>query len=136
MRPEATIEIDWEKAGLSFATRLDVARALTAFNEIELPISGTHGHVTIEGPKLKLITLKDLEVLPLPSVNPLVNLMIRDVAKVSVTSAPSGRIPHEDGQPCVIVFANLEGRTLEQARTDLRRITEDLADTGVKIEVE
>lgn len=53
-----------------------------------------------------------------------------------MASAPSGSIPHEDGRPCVIVFANLEGRTPEEARIDIRRLTQELAGKGVRIEVE
>jgi len=80
--------------------------------------------------------VEEIKKLPISHANPLVNLMIGDVASVRSIRVPGGIIPHEDGSRCVLITANLEGRTREEARTDVRRIARDLAKEGVPIEVE
>jgi multidrug efflux pump subunit AcrB len=141
MRKVPTIKVDREKMGVARVTMYDVNRALVTYtNDSKIPILGGALHFTLELPggmdKHSKHFVEDLEILPIDSVNPLANLMIRDVAQVSMTSALSGSIPHEDGRRCVIITANLEGRTQEEARTDIRRLALDLAEEGVHIDVE
>jgi hypothetical protein len=57
------------------------------------------------------------------------------VAKIQAITAPSG-ILHEGSRPCVIVFGNIQARTLEEAGSDIRRISKELAGKGVGAEVE
>ncbi|HEY7424613.1 MAG TPA: efflux RND transporter permease subunit [Gemmataceae bacterium] len=137
----AIVEIDREKAGLSGLTTRGIIRDLTAHaDKVELPLLRRPWRLTVEVPKdhdnTPKQTIEDLEKLVFSTVNPLVNLMLSDVATVRLIDAPGGGIPHEDGRSCVIISANLEGRTLEEARTDIRRIIQDLGDKGVGIEIE
>jgi Cu/Ag efflux pump CusA len=141
MRKVATIKVDREKMGVAGVTMYDVNRSLVTYtNNSEFPVLGGPLHFTVELPggmdKESKDFVRDLEILPIDCVNPLVNLMLRDFAKVSMTSALSGSIPHEDGRRCVLITANLEGRNQEEARTDIRRLAPDLAEEGVHIDVE
>ncbi len=141
MGPVATVEVDREKAILSGVTTVDIVRALTAHADtIDLPIARQPWRLILEAPKVRgetrKPTIEELGNLPLASVNPQVNLLLRDVATVRLTSAPVGGIPHENGRPCVILFANVQDRTLEDARAAIKRLTQDLTGKGVRIEVE
>ncbi|MGH7173779.1 MAG: efflux RND transporter permease subunit [Gemmataceae bacterium] len=142
MRKMATIEVDREKAAAAGVTMLDVNRALAApsINKMAFPVLGGPKRLTVEWPPFMGGELKDLveilEIQGIEYVNPLVNLLLRDVAKVSMTSAPSGNIPHEDGRRCVLITANLEGRNQKEARADIQRLALDLAEEGVHIDVE
>ena len=89
--PSVEVEIDREKAGLSRATVEDVAHALvmatasTRFTNLNYWIDVKTGFdylVQIQVPPLRMDKPEDIETLPLESVNPLVNLMVRDVATV------------------------------------------------------
>ncbi len=89
--PSVEVEIDREKAGLSNATVEDVRQALvmatasTRFANLNYWIDVKTGFdylVQLQVPPLQMEKPEDVETLPLGSVNPLVNLMIRDVATV------------------------------------------------------
>ena len=89
--PTVEVEIDREKAGLSGVTVEDVAHALvmatasTRFANLNYWIDVKTGFdylVQLQVPPLRMDKPEDVETLPLESVNPLVNLMIRDVATV------------------------------------------------------
>ena len=89
--PTVEVEIDREKAGLSGAKVEDVAKALvmatssTRFANLNYWVDVKTGFdylVQLQVPPLRMEKPEDVETLPLESVNPLVNLMIRDVATV------------------------------------------------------
>src|SRR5699024_8570819 len=86
--PSVEVEIDREKAGLSGAKVDDVAKALimstasTRFASLNYWIDVKTGFdylVQLQVPPLRMEKPEDVETLPVESVNPLVNLMIRDV---------------------------------------------------------
>ena len=89
--PTVEVEIDREKAGSSGAKVEDVAHALvmatasTRFANLNYWVDVKTGFdylVQIQVPPLRMEKPEDVETLPLESVNPLVNLMVRDVATV------------------------------------------------------
>ena len=89
--PPSRSTIDREKAGLSGAKVEDVAHALvmatasTRFANLNYWVDVKTGFdylVQIQVPPLRMEKPEDIETLPLESVNPLVNLMVRDVATV------------------------------------------------------
>ena len=89
--PTVEVDIDREKAGLSGATVEDLAHALvmatasTRFANLNYWVDVKTGFdylVQLQIPPLRMEKPEDIETLPLESVNPLVNLMIRDVATV------------------------------------------------------
>ena len=95
--PTVEVDIDREKAGLSGASVTDVARALvmatasTRFANLNYWVDVKTGFdylVQIQIPPLRMEKPEDIEILPLESVNPLVNLLIRDVAKVRADCGP------------------------------------------------
>ncbi len=95
--PTVELNIDREKAGLSGATVEDVAHAVvmatasTRFANLNYWIDVKTGFdylVQLQVPPLRMEKPEDLEILPIQSVNPLVNLMIRDVATVRRGTRP------------------------------------------------
>ena len=89
--PTVEVEIDREKAGLSGAKVEDLAHALvmatasTRFANLNYWVDVKTGFdylVQLQIPPLRMDKPEDIETLPLESVNPLVNLMVRDVATV------------------------------------------------------
>ncbi len=89
--PSVEVEIDREKAGLSGATVEDVAKGLvmstasTRFASLNYWVDLKTGFdylVQLQVPPLRMEKPEDVEILPVESVNPDVNLMIRDVATV------------------------------------------------------
>ena len=94
--PTVEVNIDREKAGLSGAKVEDVAHALvmatasTRFASLNYWVDVKTGFdylVQIQMPPLRMEKPEDVEILPLQSVNPLVNLMVRDVATVRTERA-------------------------------------------------
>ncbi len=112
--PSVEVDIDREKAGLSGAKVEDVAHALvmstasTRFASLNYWVDVKTGFdylVQLQVPPLRMEKPEDVETLPLQSVNPLVNLMIRDVATVKRGVRPgeldrdmSQRVPDVDGK--------------------------------------
>jgi multidrug efflux pump subunit AcrB len=131
MRPEVSVEIDGKKLIALGLSRADI---VTALNFDKQTIPGWPWSVTLvcDGPKRTVEQLSAVKVGPAGG-NPVV--LLRDVAVIRQSLAPSG-ILHEAGRSCVIVFGNLEGRTLDEARADIRRIMQELAVKGVEVEVE
>ena len=96
--PTVEVQIDREKAGLSGASVEDVAHALvmatasTRFANLNYWVDVKTGFdylVQIQIPPLRMDKPEDIETLPLESVNPLVNLMVRDVATVRGVFGPA-----------------------------------------------
>ena len=89
-----------------------MATSSTRFSNLNYWIDSKTGFdylVQLEIPPLRLNQAEDVETLPLEKVNPLVNLMIRDVATVSRGIRP-GEIDRDMSQRYLTVVANVEGR--------------------------
>jgi multidrug efflux pump subunit AcrB len=133
--PTVELEIDREKAGLSGATVMDVehavvmATASTRFASLNYWIDSKTGFdylVQIQVPPLRIEKPEDIETLPVQSVNPLVNLMIRDVATVRRGVRP-GEIDRDMSQRYVTLTANVEGEDMGRASD---QVAEALAAAG------
>ncbi len=70
--------------------------------------------VQLQVPALRLDKPEDLETLPVETVNPLVNLMVRDVATVRKGSRP-GEIDRDMSQRYITLIANVEGEDMGRA---------------------
>jgi multidrug efflux pump subunit AcrB len=121
--PSVEVVIDREKAGLSGVQVEDVARALvmatssTRFSNLNYWVDVNTGFdylVQIQVPPLRLDKPEDVEVLPLQSVNPLVNLMVRDVASVREGTRP-GELDRDMSQRYLTLTANVEGEDMGRA---------------------
>ena len=121
--PTVEVDIDREKAGLSGAKVEDVAHAMvmatasTRFASLNYWIDSKTGFdylVQIQVPPLRMEKPEDIETLPVQSVNPLVNLMIRDVATVRRGVRP-GEIDRDMSQRYVTLTANVEGEDMGRA---------------------
>ena len=133
--PSVEVMIDREKAGLSGAEVDDVAKALimstasTRFASLNYWIDVKTGFdylVQLQIPPLRMEKPEDVEILPIESVNPLVNLMIRDVAKVRRGVRP-GELDRDMSQRYLTLTANVEGEDLGRAS---RQVQQALAATG------
>jgi multidrug efflux pump subunit AcrB len=121
--PTVEVEIDREKAGLSGVTVEDVGRALvmatssTRFRSLNYWVETKTGFdylVQVQVPAARMTTPADVEILPLETVNPLVNLMIRDVATVRESMRP-GEIDRDMSQRYLTLTANVEGEDMGRA---------------------
>ena len=133
--PSIEVDIDREKAGLSGATVEDVAHAIvmatssTRFTNLNYWVDVKTGFdylVQLQIPPLRIDKPEDVETLPLESVNPLVNLMIRDVARVRRGVRP-GEIDRDMSQRYVTLVANVEGEDMGRAS---RQVAEAIASAG------
>jgi multidrug efflux pump subunit AcrB len=127
--PSVEVTIDREKAGLSGAKVEDVAHALvmatasTRFRSLNYWVDVRTGFdylVQIQVPPLRLEKPEDVEILPVESINPLVNLMIRDVAKVKRGLRP-GELDRDMSQRYLTLTANVEGEDLGRASNQVLR---------------
>ncbi len=121
--PTVEVTIDREKAGLSGAKVEDVAHALvmatasTRFTNLNYWVDVKTGFdylVQIQMPPLMMEKPEDVEILPLQSVNPLVNLMVRDVATVRRGVRP-GEFDRSTSQRYLTLTANVEGEDMGRA---------------------
>ncbi|HET6879785.1 MAG TPA: efflux RND transporter permease subunit [Pirellulales bacterium] len=121
--PSVEVTIDREKAGLSGATVDDVARSMvfatssTRFTNLNYWIDVKTGFdylVQIQVPPLQMEKPEDVEILPIESVNPLVNLMVRDVATVRQGTRP-GELDRDMSQRYLTLTANVEGEDMGRA---------------------
>jgi multidrug efflux pump subunit AcrB len=121
--PSVDIEIDREKANLSGATVEDVKHALvmatssTRFTNLNYWIDERTGFdylVQIEVPPFRIAKPDDLGTLPLRTVNPVVPLMVRDVATIRQSLRP-GEIDRDMSQRYVTITANVEGEDTGRA---------------------
>src|SRR5581483_3422075 len=70
--------------------------------------------VEVYVPPVKMVKPQDIEVLPIESVNPLVNLMVRDVATVRQSVRP-GEYDRVMSQRYLTVTANVAGEDMGRA---------------------
>jgi multidrug efflux pump subunit AcrB len=142
--PSVEVEIDREKAGLSGTKVDDVANALimatasTRFSNLNYWIDQTTGFdylVQLQIPPLRMEKPEDLETLPLESVNPLVNLMLRDVATVRRGVRP-GELDRSMSQRYLTLTANVEGEDMGRASRSVARAIEAAGapPRGVRVE--
>jgi multidrug efflux pump subunit AcrB len=133
--PTVEVNIDREKAGLSGAKVDDVAHALvmatasTRFANLNYWVDVRTGFdylVQIQMPPLKMEKAEDVEILPLQSVNPLVNLMVRDVATVRKGVRP-GEYDRSTSQRYLTLTANVEGEDMGRAT---RQVAQAIAAAG------
>ncbi|HVU85856.1 MAG TPA: efflux RND transporter permease subunit [Pirellulales bacterium] len=127
--PTVEVDIDREKAGLSEVTVEDLRRALvmatssTRFTDLNYWIDVDTGFdylVEVLLPPERMATPEDVEILPLAGVNPLVNLMIRDVATVRRGKRP-GEYDRVMSQRYLTVTANVEGEDMGRASRQVSR---------------
>ena len=142
--PTVEVTIDREKAGLSGAKVSDVAHAIvmatasTRFASLNYWIDVKTGFdylVQLQIPPLKIDKPEDIETLPVDSVNPLVNLMIRDVASVRKGVRP-GEIDRDMSQRYVTLTANVEGEDMGRASDQVAKALAASGDPprGVRVE--
>ncbi|HEY7308940.1 MAG TPA: efflux RND transporter permease subunit, partial [Gemmataceae bacterium] len=137
--PTVEVEIDREKAGLSGVTVEDVRKALvmaacsTRFSNLNYWVDVKTGFdylVQVQMPPLESGAVmekpEDVEILPLGSVNPFVNLMIRDVATVRRSVRP-GELDRDMSQRYLTITANVEGEDMGRAS---RQVKEAIAAAG------
>jgi multidrug efflux pump subunit AcrB len=121
--PTIEVEIDREKAGLSGVTVEDVRKSLvmatssTRFTDLNYWIDVNTGFdylVEVLMPPTAMTRAADVEILPIEQVNPLVNLMVRDVATVRESTRP-GEYDRVMSQRYLTVTANVEGEDMGRA---------------------
>jgi multidrug efflux pump subunit AcrB len=142
--PSIEVDIDREKAGLSGAKVDDVAKALimstasTRFASLNYWIDVKTGFdylVQVQIPPLRMEKPEDVETLPIQSVNPLVNLMIRDVATVRRGVRP-GELDRDMSQRYLTLTANVEGEDMGRASGHVARAIKAAGEPprGVRVE--
>ncbi|HTU89121.1 MAG TPA: efflux RND transporter permease subunit, partial [Gemmataceae bacterium] len=146
--PTYEVEIDREKAGLSGATVLDVKRALdmaacsTRFTNLNYWVDIRTGFdylVQVEIPPKRLTTAEDIEILPVNTVNPLVNLTLRDIIvgnKVRKGVRP-GELDRDMSQRYLTLTANVEGEDMGRASGQVQQVIESAGEPprGVRVEL-
>jgi multidrug efflux pump subunit AcrB len=92
--------------------------------------------VQIQVPPLRMEKPEDVEILPLESVNPLVNLMIRDVATVTRGVRP-GELDRDMSQRYVTLTANVEGEDMGRASKQVAQAVAAVGEPprGVRVEL-
>jgi multidrug efflux pump subunit AcrB len=142
--PSVEVDIDREKAGLSGATVDDVRQALvmatasTRFASLNYWVDVKTGFdylVQLQVPPLRMEKPEDVETLPVESINPLVNLMIRDVGMVRRGVRP-GEIDRDMSQRYLTLTANVEGEDMGRASNEVERAIASAGEPprGVRVE--
>ena len=132
-------------AGLSGATVEDVRQAmvmatsLTRFTNLNYWVDVKTGFdylVQLQVPPLRADKPEELENLPLKSVNPYVNLMVRDVATVQKGVRP-GEIDRDMSQRYVTLIANVEGEDMGRASAQVQQAVDAAGEPphGVRVEL-
>ena len=142
--PTIEVDIDREKAGLSGATVEDVRHALvmatasTRFTNLNYWVDIKTGFdylVQLQIPPLRINKAEDIGTLPIESVNPLVNLLVRDVATVRTGTRP-GEIDRDMSQRYVTIAANIEATDMGRASAEVSKAIARAGDPprGVRVE--
>jgi multidrug efflux pump subunit AcrB len=133
--PTVEVDIDREKAGLSGVKVEDVGRALvmatssTRFSSLNYWVETKTGFdylVEVLVPTTRMTRAADVETLPIETVNPLVNLMIRDVATVRQSVRP-GEFDRSMSQRYLTLTTNVEGEDMGRAS---RQVAQAIASVG------
>jgi multidrug efflux pump subunit AcrB len=121
--PTIPVEIDRERAGLSGLTARDIADSVVvttsssryvARNYWRDPKTGVDYQVEVLVPTPRMNSRQQVETVPVRKVNPDLNLLIRDVARVGQSSMP-GEIDRSTMQRYLSITANVEGEDLGRA---------------------
>ncbi|HJT35864.1 MAG TPA: efflux RND transporter permease subunit [Pirellulales bacterium] len=145
--PTYEVEIDREKAGLSGATvddvrnALDMATTSTRFTNLNYWIDVKTGFdylVQVEVPPKRLVAPEDVEILPINTVNPDLNLMVRDVIvgnRIRKGVRP-GELDRDMSQRYLTITANVEGEDLGRAARQVQQIIDSAGEppSGVRVE--
>ncbi len=145
--PTYEVEIDREKAGLSGATVEDVLQALdmaccsTRFTNLNYWIDVKTGFdylVQVEVPPKRLTKPEEVEILPVKTVNPLVNLYLRDVIvgnKIRKGVRP-GELDRDMSQRYLTLTANVEGEDMGRAARQVKQVIAEAGEPprGVRVE--
>jgi multidrug efflux pump subunit AcrB len=127
--PSVEVDIDREKAGLSGVTVEDVRQAVvmatasTRFTNLNYWVDVKTGFdylVQVQVPPLRMEKAEDIEILPIETVNPVVNLMVRDVAAVRKGVRP-GELDRDMSQRYYTLTANVEGEDMGRAARQVRQ---------------
>jgi multidrug efflux pump subunit AcrB len=130
--PTVEVDIDREKAGLSGVTVQEVGNGVIsatsssrfiALNYWANPQTGFDYQVEVLVPTANMTTSAEVETLPISMVNSLVNLMVRDVAKVRQSTMP-GELDRAASQRFLSVSANVEGEDMGRAFRQVSRAIE------------
>jgi len=133
--PTVPVEIDRERAGLSGVSAQQVANAVVVTSSSSRYVArnfwvdaknGFSYQVQVEVPTPQMNSSVQLETISLAKVNPDLNLMIRDVARVGQGTMP-GEIDRTSSQRYVSITANVEGEDLGRAA---HQISQAIADAG------
>ncbi|HWA97427.1 MAG TPA: efflux RND transporter permease subunit [Pirellulales bacterium] len=133
--PAVRVEIDREKAGLSeikvreASEPLIEATSSSRFIALNYWIdvkTGFDYQVEVLVPPRYMTSKVEVETLPLAEVNPLVNLLIRDVAQVRNDKIP-GEIDRAASQRYLSINANVEGEDMGRAS---RQVSKAIAAAG------
>ncbi len=91
--------------------------------------------VQLQVPPLRMEKPEDVETLPVQTVNPLVNLMIRDVATVRRGVRP-GEVDRDMSQRYVLLTANVEGEDMGRASGQVQQALDAVGEPprGVRVE--
>jgi multidrug efflux pump subunit AcrB len=141
--PTVEVDIDREKAGLSGVTVANVGKALimatssTRFSSLNYWVDVKTGFdylIEVLVPPARMTKAADIETLPVESVNPLVNLMIRDVATVRQSVRP-GEYDRSMSQRYLTVTANVEGEDMGRASRQVQAVLDEVGDPprGVRV---
>ena len=133
--PTVEVDIDREKAGLSGVSVEDVGKALvmatssTRFSNLNYWVDVKTGFdylVEVLVPTTRMTKAAEIETLPIATVNPVVNLMIRDVATVRQSVRP-GEYDRSMSQRYLTLTANVHGEDMGRAS---RQVAQVIADVG------
>ncbi|HTU23863.1 MAG TPA: efflux RND transporter permease subunit [Pirellulales bacterium] len=133
--PAVRVDFDREKAGLSniqvreASAPLIEATSSSRFIALNYWIDSKTGfdyQVEVLVPPKYMTSRMDVETLPLAKVNPLVNLLIRDIANVRLDSMP-GEIDRAASQRYLSINANVEGEDMGRAA---RQVSQAIAAAG------
>jgi len=142
--PSIEVTIDREKAGLSGVPVEAAHRALvmatssTRFSDLNYWIDTTTGFdylVQVQVPQLRIDNIDALETLPIESVNPLVNLTLRDVAYIK-KGTRYGEFDRNMSQRYLTLTANVEGEDMGRASRQVALAIKAAGDPpeGVRVE--
>ena len=133
--PSVDVTINREKAGLSGVDVQNIGDSVlvatnssryVALNYWQDQRTGFDYQVEVLVPTQRMASTLDVENLPLRMVNPVLNLMVRDVADVKAGVIP-GQIDRTSSQRYISISANLEGADLGTAS---RLVDKAVADAG------
>ncbi len=134
--PTVDVAINREKAGLSGVDVQSIGDSVlvatnssryVALNYWQDQRTGFDYQVEVLVPTQRMTSPLDVENLPLRMVNPVLNLMVRDVADVKPGTMP-GQIDRTSSQRYISVSANIEGTDLGTAS---KLVDKAVADAGV-----